>query len=86
MLAFAVTPGDRMGLGDAAFAVNRPTEIRPVMPNQVTAGDRFRAGFSIMNRTSERRELTVKIIAEGEIETPSGRDSQEGIQKLIAEP
>jgi uncharacterized protein YfaS (alpha-2-macroglobulin family) len=86
VLALAMTPGDRMGLGDGAFAVNRPTEIRPVMPNQVTAGDSFRAGFSIMNRTNERRELTVKIIAEGEIETPPGKDSQEVIQKLIAEP
>jgi hypothetical protein len=25
----AVTPGDRMGLGEGHFKVNRPTEIRP---------------------------------------------------------
>ena len=75
-----------MGLGDGTFTVNRPTEIRPVMPNQVTEGDSFRAGFSIMNRTSERRELTLKIVAQGEIETPPGRNSQEVIRKLIAEP
>ena len=37
----AVTPGDRMGLGEGHFKVNRPTEIRPVMPNQVIEGDRI---------------------------------------------
>ena len=41
ILVMAVTPGDCMGLGQGRFKVNRPTEIRPVMPNQVTAGDRF---------------------------------------------
>jgi uncharacterized protein YfaS (alpha-2-macroglobulin family) len=53
VLAMAVTPEDRMGLGMGKFAVNQPTEIRPVMPNQVIAGDKFEAGFSIMNRTSK---------------------------------
>ena len=31
----AVTAQDRMGLGDATFKVNRPTEIRPALANQV---------------------------------------------------
>lgn len=72
VLAMAVTPGDRMGLGDGNFKVNQPTELRPVMPNQVTEGDRFEAGFSIMNRTDRKRQLTVTLSAEGMIETAQG--------------
>jgi hypothetical protein len=65
ILAMAVTPTDRMGLGDATVRVNRATEIRPVMPNQVLQGDRFQAGFSIMNRTEKARRITVAIQATG---------------------
>ncbi|MBM3618747.1 MAG: large extracellular alpha-helical protein, partial [Alphaproteobacteria bacterium] len=65
VLAFAVTPTDRMGLGDVSFKVNQPTEIRPVMPNQVTEGDTFRAGFSVMNRTDAKRTLKVTLAAKG---------------------
>ena len=86
ILAMAVTPDDRMGLGDASFKVNRPTEIRPVMPNQVTAGDSFQAGFSIMNRTPQPRELTVSITAEGAIETPPGQSGNKVTHILKAEP
>ncbi len=86
VLALAVTPGDRMGLGDGTFVVNRPTEIRPVMPNQVTAGDSFQAGFSIMNRTPDPRELTVTIRADGVIETDPDRNSKQISQEIVAEP
>jgi len=65
VLAFAVTPSDRMGLGDVNFKVNRPTEVRPVMPNQVTEGDSFKAGFSVMNRTDKRRKIDVIMTATG---------------------
>ena len=61
IFAMAVTPDDGMGLGEGQFKVNRPTEIRPVMPNQVTAGDSFQAGFSVMNRTPAPRDLVVSI-------------------------
>src|SRR5690606_9643727 len=57
VLALAVTPTDRMGLGEHRFTANLPTEIRPAMPNQVTEGDRFDAAFTVMNRTDEPREL-----------------------------
>jgi uncharacterized protein YfaS (alpha-2-macroglobulin family) len=67
VLAIAVTPTDRVGLGDYAFKVNRPTEVRPVMPNQVSEGDRFTAGFSVMNRTDKRRTLKVVIDAYGNL-------------------
>lgn len=67
ILALAVTPTDRMGLGDANFKVNRPTEIRPVMPNQVTEGDTFQAGFSVMNRTDKPRDITVTIDVTGSV-------------------
>ena len=69
VLAVATTPTDRMGLGEGTFKVNRPTELRPVMPNQVHEGDTFTAGFSVMNRTDALRTLTVKIEAFGDTVT-----------------
>ena len=80
VLAMAATPSDRFGLGQANFKVNRPTELRPVMPNQVTEGDRFDAGFSVMNRTDKERTLTVAIRAEGDI---SGKNAAPSISKKI---
>ncbi|MGR9101265.1 MAG: alpha-2-macroglobulin family protein, partial [Gammaproteobacteria bacterium] len=40
------------------------------MPNQVTEGDRFKAGFSVMNRTDEKRVIDVAVKADGNLETP----------------
>ncbi len=68
VFAMAVTPSDRMGLGDEGFKVNRPTEVRPVMPNQVTEGDSFKAGFSVMNRTDKPRKLSVEISVSGPVD------------------
>jgi hypothetical protein len=82
----AATPGDRMGLGEGRFKVDRPTEIRPVMPNQVTEGDSFEAGFSVMNRTSQKRKLTVTITAEGVIETDNGQKVRETSRTLEVAP
>ncbi len=67
VLALAVTPSDRMGLGEANFKVNRPTEIRPAMPNQVREGDAFGAAFTVMNRTDEHRAIKVTVTAEGDV-------------------
>jgi alpha-2-macroglobulin len=86
VLAMAVTPGDRMGLGEGHFKVNRPTEIRPVMPNQVTEGDRFEAGFNIMNRTPQKRQLTLTLAAEGVIETAAGKKNRQATRVLDLEP
>lgn len=72
VLAMAVTPGDRMGLGECTFRVNQSTEIRPVMPNQVLEGDNFSVGFSLMNRTNDVRTIEVKITAEGPCAPPDG--------------
>lgn len=68
ILALAVTPSDRFGLGQANFKVNRPTEVRPEMPNQVSEGDRFEARFSVMNRTQQERTLNLRIQAEGDLD------------------
>ncbi|MDA0822774.1 MAG: MG2 domain-containing protein [Proteobacteria bacterium] len=65
IFALAVTPNDRMGMGSANIKVNRPTEIRPIMPNQLTEGDQFSAGFSVMNRTPETRNVAITISANG---------------------
>ena len=86
VLAMAVTPGDCMGLGEGKFKVNRPTEIRPVMPNQVLAGDTFQAGFSIMNRVPEDRQITASIAASGPIQTPAGKGKVEKTIELSLPP
>ncbi|MFH1157422.1 MAG: alpha-2-macroglobulin family protein [Pseudomonadota bacterium] len=82
VLALAVTPSDRMGLGQGNFKVNRPTEIRPVMPNQVTERDNFKAGFSVMNRTDKPRAINVTIKATGLIDTSKTPDTYKEIVRL----
>ena len=68
VFAVAVTPTDRLGLGDYKFLSTKLTEIQPVMPNQVTQGDRFTAGFNVLNRSNKARSLTVTLSASGVIE------------------
>ncbi|MGV7220391.1 MAG: alpha-2-macroglobulin family protein [Nitrospinales bacterium] len=83
VLVMAVTPTDRMGLGEGHFKVNLPTEIRPALPNQVTEGDSFTAGFTVMNRTDKTRELTANIKIEGDIAISSAKTHS---QTVTAEP
>ena len=68
VFAIAVTPGDRLGLGDYEFKSSKLTELRPVLPNQLTSGDRFTAGFSVLNRSDKTRTLDVNLEARGPIE------------------
>ena len=82
VLAMAVTPTDRFGLGEVNFKTNQPTEVRPVMPNQVTEGDSFKAGFSVMNRTEKQRTLKVAVRAKGDIEG----DRAEVIENITLAP
>ncbi|HEB02610.1 MAG TPA: large extracellular alpha-helical protein [Nitrospirae bacterium] len=86
VLALAVTNGDRMGLGEGTFVVNRPTEIRPALPNQVTEGDEFKAGFTVMNRTDDPRTLKVNISAEGSIAGQKGGEPLSSSIEVDAEP
>ena len=90
VLAMAVTPDDRMGLGEHTFKVNQLTEIRPVLPNQVLEDDSFSAGFSVMNRTGETRNIEVKITAEGPVAAQQGESAGSGAavvtQSISAEP
>ena len=81
VLAMAVTPDDRMGLGEGHFKANKPTEIRPALPNQVTAGDSFEASFTVLNRTDTPRTLAVTLSATGPIQEGTGMR-----QVLTAEP
>jgi len=69
VIALGITKADKMGTGSTDFTVNRPTELRPVMPNHVLEGDHFVAGFSVMNRMPQKRTLTVDINASGAIDT-----------------
>lgn len=67
VFAIAVTAGDRLGLGEYKFKSSKLTELRPVLPNQLTSGDQFTAGFSILNRYDKTRTLSVDIEAHGPI-------------------
>ncbi|MGE0621468.1 MAG: alpha-2-macroglobulin [Pseudomonadales bacterium] len=77
VLALAVTPEDGFGLGEAAFRTNQPTEIRPVMPNQVAEGDGFTAGFAVTNRTDSPRTIRVRIAAAGDVDAGAAESSEE---------
>jgi hypothetical protein len=68
VLVMAVNKSDRMGLGQGLFRVNRPTELRPIMPNQLVQGDKFSAGFSVMNRTDKPRDIKVHVTAKGQVQ------------------
>jgi uncharacterized protein YfaS (alpha-2-macroglobulin family) len=70
VLVLAATPTDRLGLGQARLRTNLPTEVRPVLPNQVTEGDRFDAAFSVMNRTDKPRDIRVDIAADVGVAAP----------------
>jgi uncharacterized protein YfaS (alpha-2-macroglobulin family) len=76
VFAIAVTPGDRLGLGDYKFKSTKLTELRPVLPNQLTSGDRFTAGFSVLNRSDKTRTINVDLEAHGPIESGSAKTHQ----------
>jgi uncharacterized protein YfaS (alpha-2-macroglobulin family) len=76
VFAIAVTPGDRLGLGDYKFKSTKLTELRPVLPNQLTSGDRFTAGFSVLNRSDKTRTINVELEAHGPIESGTARAHQ----------
>jgi len=71
VLVMAATAEDRFGLGQASFRVNRPTELRAALPNQVLEGDRFEARFTVMNRTDKPRKLVVTVTAHGAVRRPA---------------
>jgi uncharacterized protein YfaS (alpha-2-macroglobulin family) len=68
VFAIATTPGDRLGLGEAEFKSTKLTELRPVLPNQLTSGDRVTAGFSVLNRSDKTRTIDVTLKATGPID------------------
>ncbi len=80
ILAMAVTPNDRMGLGHSNYKVNKPTEIRPVMPNQLVEGDSFIADFNIMNRTDKARRLKVNVEIKGALSDTSPTSFQRSLE------
>jgi alpha-2-macroglobulin len=76
VFAIATTPGDRLGLGDYKFKSTKLTELRPVLPNQLTSGDRVTAGFSVLNRADKTRTIDVTLTASGPIDGGSAQVHQ----------
>ena len=67
VLVMAVSAKDRFGYAETTFLSSRDTEVRPVVPNVVTEGDRFQIGATILNRADRRRNLNVEIKAQGNL-------------------
>jgi hypothetical protein len=84
VLAMAVTPEDRMGLGEGTFTVNQRTEIRPILPNQLLAGDNFAAGYTLVNRTDHTRTLKVRFQAEGPLRQDNAGDTPNTSEVTLA--
>ncbi|MHA1539477.1 MAG: alpha-2-macroglobulin family protein [Alphaproteobacteria bacterium] len=79
VFVIGVSKTDKMGMGDARFEVNKPLEIRPIMPNQVVEGDVFKAGFSVMNRTSKKQEVALSISATGTLAKDATRSQKKTV-------
>lgn len=65
IVAVAVTPDDLAGAGKSRVTVTQPLEIRPLLPNQVRAGDTFSAGVSVLNRTARNVTARLTMTASG---------------------
>ncbi|MDD2449594.1 MAG: alpha-2-macroglobulin family protein, partial [Sulfurimonas sp.] len=65
VIVLGISKGDEMGRGVSSFKVNQEIQLRPIMPNQIVAGDSFEAGFSILNSSSEVAKLELSIEAKG---------------------
>lgn len=82
IIVVGVTPDERFGLKEASIKTNLPFEIRPAMPNQVTELDTLNAGFSILNRTDNTREVEVEI----EVMQSGTRDAQHDKKTIVIKP
>lgn len=70
VVVIAMTDRDQMGMGVGSFQVNKTTELRAALPNQVKEGDTFVATFTVMNRGERTRALTIQTRSEGGITSP----------------
>ncbi len=76
ILSMAATKTDRFGLGVSHFKVNQPLEARAEIPNIVREGDSFAAKFTFLNRTNEKRKVSVKMTASGPLAAPAQLTSE----------
>ena len=65
VLVMAVTNDDRFGFATSTFSSSKDTEVRAIVPNVVTEGDKFQIGASILNRAKRRRSINVELQASG---------------------
>lgn len=82
VFVMAFTEAEQMGLGEARFTVNKDTEIRSALPNQVRQNDSFTSTFTVMNRTEATRTLTVETRVEGAAIEPTDQLKR----TIVAEP
>jgi uncharacterized protein YfaS (alpha-2-macroglobulin family) len=82
VFVMAFTQGEQMGLGEGSFTVNKDTEVRSALPNQVRARDTFTATFTAMNRTDKTRTLAIEVSVEGATIDPTSPRTQ----TIVAQP
>ena len=70
VLAMVVDKGGLMGAGETRFAVNRPLEIRSLLPNQVRTTDVFSPAVSVFNRSKSARKIKLSMTATGALQSP----------------
>lgn len=71
VIVMAVNETDRMGMGETRFKVNKPLEIRPLLPNQVRTTDIFMPAVSILNRSPAEQNVTLTMSASGKLAEPA---------------
>ena len=73
------------GMNSKSFKVNKNTEIQPLLPDHVVAGDKFDARFTIYNRNNTVRTINFTAFSSGAI-TESEASSQGFEEQIILEP
>lgn len=68
VIVLAVSPEKFSGMGETRFTVSQPLEIRPLLPNQVRAGDVFTPSVSVLNRTDKPAAVTAVMQVSGAAE------------------
>ncbi len=71
VIVMAVNETDLMGMGETRFEVNKPLEIRPLLPNQVRTTDVFMPAVSILNRSPAEQKVTLTLSASGKLAEPA---------------
>ena len=80
VLVMAVSSDDRFGFTSSTFSTWKDTEVRAVVPNVVTEGDKFQIGASILNRADRRRKIKVELRRSGLLGDESSKEYKQLVE------